>query len=92
MIMRTRIIDLGLSILASVAALLLSWPYARDFEYWPESRTAWLIYFVLGFVLAVYVFYVFIGALRTLFEHDAIELAQAAEARAAQATKGEETP
>ena len=73
MIMRTRIIDLGLSFFASVAALLLSWPYWRDFEYWPESRLAWLAYFIVGFVLAVYVFQVFIGALRTLFEHDALE-------------------
>ena len=51
--MSTRIMDLGLSVFASVAALLLSWPYWRDFEYWAESRWAWLIYFVLGFELAV---------------------------------------
>jgi hypothetical protein len=33
----------------------------------------WAIYFVVGFVLAVYVFYTFFGSMRTLFEHDAIE-------------------
>lgn len=80
--MRIRIIDLVVSILASVGALLLSWPYWRDFQYWPESRLAWLIYFVVGFLLAVYVFHVFIGTLRTLFEHDAIEHAEAAAAAA----------
>ena len=87
--MRTRVIDLSVSILASAAALLLSWPYWRDFEYWPESQAAWLIYFVSGFLLAVYVFYVFIGALRTLFEHDALDRAEAAAARAGRTVDGE---
>ena len=68
-----RIIDLTLSVLASVAAFLLSWPFWRDFEYWPESHLAWWLYFGAGFVLAVYVFYVFIGSLHTLFLHDAHE-------------------
>ncbi len=70
-----RIIDLTLSVLASMAAFLLSWPFWRDFEYWPESHMAWWIYFVLGFVLAVYVFYVFIGSLHILFLHGADEAA-----------------
>lgn len=71
--MTQRTIRLSLAILGSVASLFLSWPFWRDFEYWPESRTMWLVYFLLGFVLAVYVFYVFLGSLRTLFEHDALE-------------------
>ena len=78
--MHTRSIDLGLSIVGSVAALLLSWPFWRDFEFWAESPVAWQIYFVTGFVLAIYVFYVFIGVTRTLFEHDAIERAEAEQA------------
>lgn len=65
-----RSIDLVLSIVASVAAFLLSWPFWRDFEYWPESHLAWWIYFVVGFVLAVYVFYAFISSLHILFLHD----------------------
>jgi len=91
---RIRVIDFVLSIAGSVVALLLAWPYWRDFEYWPESRLAWLAYFVVGFMLAVYVLYVFLGSLRTLFEHDALEQAEAAEARArARAATGmEETP
>ena len=76
-----RIIRMSLAVLASGASLALSWPYWRDFEYWAESRTMWLAYFVLGFVLAVYVFYVFLDSLGTLFEHDA--LARDARARAA---------
>ena len=67
--MTQRKTDLTLSVLASVAAFLLSWPFWRDFEYWPESHLAWWIYFVLGFVLSVYVFYVFIGSLHILFLH-----------------------
>lgn len=66
-----RTIDVTISVLASALAFLLSWPFWRDFEYWPESHVAWWIYFILGFVLAVYVFYMFIGSLRMLFTHDA---------------------
>lgn len=71
--MTQRITDLTLSVLASVGAFLLSWPFWRDFEYWAESHFAWWIYFVVGFVLTVYVFYVFIGSLHILFLHDAQE-------------------
>src|SRR3546814_19735897 len=52
--MRPRTIDLTLSILASTAALLLSWPYWRAFEYWPDSRLAWILYLIVGFALAGY--------------------------------------
>ena len=65
-----RKIDFVLSVLASVVAFGLSWPFWRGFEYWPESHVAWWIYYVVGFVLAVYVFYVFIGSLHILFLHD----------------------
>lgn len=71
--MSQRLTDLTLSVLATVVATLLSWPFWRDYEYWAESHLAWWIYFVSGFVLAVYVFYVFIGSLRILFIHDAEE-------------------
>lgn len=71
-----RIIRLGVSILASGASLALSWPFWRDYGYWAESRSMWLVYFAAGFLLAVYVFYVFLGRLATLFQHDAIERAQ----------------
>lgn len=69
--MSQRRIDLTLSVGATVLAFLLSWPYWRAFEYWAESRAAWRVYFVLGFLLAVYVFYVFIHSLHALFVHDA---------------------
>ena len=87
--MTQRMTDLTLSVLASVAAFLLSWPFWRDFEYWPESRMAWWIYFVLGFVLAVYVFYVFIGSLHILFLHGKDEAAPAATKSSPVANKGE---
>jgi len=65
-------------VLASAASLALSWPYWRDFGYWAESPRMWLIYFAVGFCLAVYVFIVFFRSLATLFEHDALERASAA--------------
>lgn len=71
--MTQRIIDLTLSVLACVLAFFLSWPFWRDFEYWAESHLAWWIYFAVGFVLSVYVFYIFIGSLRILFMHDTQE-------------------
>lgn len=66
-----RTIDVIISVLASALAFLLSWPFWRDFEYWPESHLAWWIYFTLGFILSVYVFYIFVESLRMLFTHDA---------------------
>ncbi|MCC6868804.1 MAG: hypothetical protein IT522_08280 [Burkholderiales bacterium] len=76
-------IRLSVAILASIASVALSWPYWRDFEYWAESPSLWVAYFVVGFVLAVYVFYVFLGNVATLFEHDALAHAEAAEDGAA---------
>lgn len=86
-----RIIRMGIAIVASIVSLALSWPYWRDFGYWAESRAMWLGYFVLGFVLAVYVFYAFLGRLRTLFEHDALERAQRSQAAASDDPGGEHT-
>lgn len=76
--MAQRLIDLTIAILASIVSFLLSWPYFRDFEYWAESHAMWLVYFVVGFLLAVYVFYVLLRITRTLFEHDALDRADAA--------------
>lgn len=79
-----KVIKLSLAIVASVVSFFLSWPWSRDFSYWAESRSMWMVYFVVGFVLAIYVFYAFFGSLRTLFEHDAIERAEIAEQSEAQ--------
>lgn len=72
------VIRLSLAVLASLLSFFLAWPWWRDFSYWAESHTMWAIYFIAGFILAVYVFYAFFGSLRTLFEHDAIERAELA--------------
>jgi len=68
-----KLIWVSLAAVGSLISLFLSWPWWRDFSYWAESKVMWKIYFVLGFLLAVYVFYIFFRAVRTLFEHDAIE-------------------
>jgi len=65
-----RSIDLTLSVVASILSFALSWPYWRSFSYFAESTTAWWIYFALGFVLAIFVFYVFFRTLRALFMHE----------------------
>lgn len=79
--MSQRTIDLSLSVLASAVSMLLSWPYSRNFEFWPESRVAWWSYFATGFVLAVYIFYVFVRSLHMLFAHEMHEHAHDDEAQ-----------
>lgn len=77
-----RLTDLIISFFASLAALLLSLPFWRDNEYFAESDLFWRVYFVLGFILGMYVFYVFIGSVRMLFIHAKDEaLAQQCEDR-----------
>lgn len=67
--MSQRLTDLSLSILISFVGCLLSYPFWQDYEYWAESPTAWRIYFIVGFLLCIYILYVFIGSLRMLFLH-----------------------
>lgn len=67
-----RIIDLSLSVLACALGFALSWPFCRDFGYWAESPIAWWAYFIVGYLMSVYVFYIFLGCVRTLFLHDAL--------------------
>ncbi|GIK97617.1 MAG: hypothetical protein BroJett029_18260 [Alphaproteobacteria bacterium] len=88
--MTQRSIRLSLAVLGSAASLFLSWPFWRDFEYWAEAPGMWLAYFLLGFALAVYVFYVFLGSLRTLFEHD--ELARALRSDGSNRSAQEDAP
>jgi hypothetical protein len=42
----------------------------------------WLVYFAVGFCLAIYVFKVFLRSLATLFQHDALERASVVDASA----------
>ena len=87
--MRKRRVEFWLSVIASVAATALSWPFWRDFNYWAVTKQMWLVYFIVGFLLSIYVFYVFLGALHTLFEHDAIEHAEAAAKTAKTSQEGQ---
>lgn len=75
--MRKRTIDLVVSIVATLVALLLSWPYWSVHEYWAESQALWIVYIIIGGLLILYVFYAFLSSLHTLFEHDALDHAQA---------------
>src|SRR3546814_19425487 len=88
--MRTRTIDLTLSILASTAALMLSWPSWRGLEYAPTSQLAWIPYFLGGFPLAAFLFPFIIVVLRTLFAILALGPDEAAPAGAAAAVGDEE--
>jgi hypothetical protein len=84
-----RTIRFGLAVAGSAVSFALSWPYWRDFGYWAESRTMWLVYFILGFCLAIYVFIVFMRSLATLFEHDALSRASSVDPAGSSATHEE---
>ncbi len=71
--MSQRTMDWLISIVGTVVGFALSWPFWRDFEYFAESETMWKVHFAIGFVIAIYVFHVFIDCTRTLFQHAAIE-------------------
>lgn len=75
--MSQRAMDWLIAVVGSILAIALSWPFWRDFSYFAESETMWLVYFGIGFVLSVYVFFVFLDCMRTLFQHSAIEQAAA---------------
>lgn len=66
------LIDVALAVTGGVVAFFLSWPFWRDFGYWAESRVMWWVYFLVGYMLAVYTFFIFLRCLRTLFLHDAL--------------------
>lgn len=70
--MRKRKSDWVIAIVASIIAFALSWPFWRDFGYWAESPGMWWVYFTFGFLIAIYVFYVFIACTRMLFLHDSL--------------------
>ena len=84
--MSTRIARLIVAILGGATSVALSWPYWRDFAYWATSHSMWFFYFVVGFVLTVYIFHVYLGSLGTLFEHAALERKEA-QARKASSDK-----
>lgn len=65
-----KAIDLTLAVVASAVSLAMSWPYWRSFSYFASSEIAWWIYFIVGFFLAVYVFYALFVALRHIFAHE----------------------
>ncbi len=64
-----RLTDLIISFFATLVAFLFSLPFWRDNEYFAESDLYWQVYFVSGFIIGFYIFYVFIGSLRMLFIH-----------------------
>jgi multisubunit Na+/H+ antiporter MnhB subunit len=52
--------DLFVSVLVVLFFVLISMPYQFEFSYWAETLLSWTIYFVLGTIFAVYVFYTFL--------------------------------
>lgn len=88
--MKQQLVRFLIAIPAAVLSVALSWPYARNYEYWAESPNMWKIYFVAGFILAVLVFYFFLESLSVLFQHD--DLARKEREAGGDAKKGQGAP
>lgn len=73
---------ISVAVMGSLLSLFLCWSWWRDHSYWVESRGMWELYFVVGPVLAISVFYTFLGNQR-MFEHEEIEKAEIAALAAA---------
>jgi len=62
--------DLAVATLAMLFFALLSFPYQFEFSYWAESPFLWVVYFLVGAVLVVYIFYIFLQDWRHLMEEE----------------------
>jgi len=49
--------------------VLVSTPWTFGLSYFGDSKVAWVIYYVIGYVLGLYVTYIFIRALAILVNH-----------------------
>ncbi|HET7091068.1 MAG TPA: hypothetical protein VFL17_20740 [Anaerolineae bacterium] len=58
--------DLVIAILAVLVFLLISLPYQFAYSYWAESTALWVVYIVVGVILAVFVFFNFLQDWRRL--------------------------
>ncbi len=60
--------DLAVATLAMLFFVLLSLPYQFEFSYWAESPFLWAVYFLVGSLLVLYIFYIFLQDWRHLME------------------------
>lgn len=58
-----------ISFLVTVFFVLVSTPWDWGVTFFGDSVVAWVIYYVVGFILAFYVTYIFIWALLILVNH-----------------------
>lgn len=68
--MPRKLHDWVLVLIATGVFLLLSLPEHWSFDYWAESPALWVLYVLLGALLSLYVLWIFIRSLRSLFEHE----------------------
>jgi ABC-type Na+ efflux pump permease subunit len=61
-----RLHDLVIAIVVVAFLFLLSLPYQFGSDYWAETPVLWAIYFVVGALLAAYIFYALLQARRRL--------------------------
>jgi Ca2+/H+ antiporter len=62
--------DFIIAILVVLFFVLLSLPYQFEYNYSSESPFLWVAYFIMGGILAVYVFYIFLQTRRHLVNED----------------------
>lgn len=60
--------DLMVAILVTFFFVLLSIPYQFEFSYWAETPFLWVMYFLVGAALIVYILYIFLQDWRHLIQ------------------------
>lgn len=60
--------DLMVAILVTFFFVLLAIPYQFEFSYWAETPFLWIMYFLVGAALIVYIFYIFLQEWRYLIQ------------------------
>jgi len=60
--------DLVVAFLVTLFFILLAVPYQFEFNYWAETPFLWVMYFLVGAALMVYIFYIFLQEWRYLIQ------------------------
>lgn len=60
--------DMVVAILVTLFFVLVAIPYQFEFSYWAETPLLWGAYFLIGYILVVYIFYIFLQDWRHLIQ------------------------
>lgn len=67
--MMTKKQNFVVAFLLNLFFVLVSTPWEFGFTFFGDSKGAWILYYIVGFILSFYVTYIFIWAIRMLLNH-----------------------